>query len=376
MKGIYRLILCIGILIVNSCHYSYSQKKDFVYKKNPYLRNNVINSNQKTTEDKVFKNAIDLTKYLPTGFVEDATIDYTTYLQKGLNENSIVKIPNFPLLVNENGLNLRSGSRIQFQKYSSLKIMPNSLTYYGILRLFNVNDIIINSPVIVGERNEHIGTKGEWGMGLEILSSKNIQIFNPNVSGCWGDGIYIGGLKDGSSKNIKIIGGVIDNCRRNGISITDGVNIEIRNIIISNTQGTPPMSGIDIEPNNNKENADSIFILNPITFNNNNAGIEIDLNMNNGNVKNNFRIVNNNIRIENHMDDNSDIGLLFDRYRENSDIKTISLGTIEIINSAFLNNRNAIFFGDNNFKRGPMISLKNIKINNQKDNLKMIKSEF
>src|ERR1035437_4931516 len=116
MKRISFTIIIIGIAMIISCHYSYSQKKDFVYLKNPYLYSNVNKSGWKTDENKIFKNAIDLTKYLPADFVKDASIDYTEYIQKGLDENKMVLMPNFALLINEKGINIKSGSRIIFQK--------------------------------------------------------------------------------------------------------------------------------------------------------------------------------------------------------------------------------------------------------------------
>jgi hypothetical protein len=358
----------ISILIINSCHYTYSQKKDFVYKKNPYLHSNVNKSARKTDENKIFKNAIDLTKYLPANFAKDASIDYTAYIQKGLDENRIVIMPNFPLLVNENGLTMKSGSKIQFQKYSSLTMMPNSLTHYGIIKIFNIDDVIIYSPVLIGERNEHIGNKGEWGMGIYIQNAKNIQIFDPKISDCWGDGIDIG-KGDNRSGNIKITNAVIDNCRRNGISIGDGYDIRIENPIISNINGTMPMCGIDIEPNDNTAILENIHIVNPITFNNSTAGILIYLASFIGPLKKNVGI-----RIENHLDNSSNKGFELGGNKEQNNTNQSLSGSIDIINPKWTNNRTSIYVGNN--KMGPKINFKNIKIENPKENLQKIKQEL
>jgi len=370
MKRISFIVIIIGIAMIISCHYSYSQKKDFVYLKNPYLYSNGNKSDRKTDENKIFKNAIDITKYLPSNFVKDASIDYTAYLQKGLDENKMVIMPNFPLLINEIGLNLKSGSTILFQKGSSLTMKPNSLENYGILKLANVDDVKIYSPVIVGERDKHIGNKGEWGMGIYLQGSKNIQIIDPEISNCWGDGIYVGRGNNGGCKNVKINSALIDNCRRNGISITDGENIEIRIPIISNTQGTLPMCGIDIEPNDNNATIDNIHIINPITFNNSSAGILIYLGSLSGVVKKNIGI-----RIENHLDNNSDIGLnLIAGYKEPNKSEQSFSGKIDIINSKWKNNRISLSAGNN--KWGPKINFSNIEIENPKENLQKIKQEL
>jgi hypothetical protein len=83
MKRISFIVIIIGIVLIISCHYSYSQKKDFVYLKNPYFHYNGNKSDRKTDENTIFKDAIDLTKYLPADFVKDASIDLYSLSSKG-----------------------------------------------------------------------------------------------------------------------------------------------------------------------------------------------------------------------------------------------------------------------------------------------------
>jgi hypothetical protein len=55
------------------------------------------------------------------------------------------------------------------------------------------------------------------------------------------------------------------------------VDLKILNPTITNTNGTKPASGIDIEPNANSERLQKISIINPSTDNNEGNGIEIYL---------------------------------------------------------------------------------------------------
>jgi len=347
------------ILIITSV-FAYSQSKDFHYRESPYVQKNV-NTQLRNNTNKIVRSAIDLTKCLPANYVKDASIDYTDYIQKYFDANRIVRMPNFPLLINEKGLKIKSGARIYFQNKSSLIMKSNSMANYGIISINNANNVIIYSPVVVGDRNKHIGNKGEWGMGIYILGSKNIHILHPNISNCWGDGIYIGRSGSESSDNIEIIKGVINNCRRNGISITDGKNIKIQNSIISNTNGTSPMCGIDIEPNDNKATIDSINILNLTTFNNANAGVLIVLNSILGQQEKKIRI-----KIENHIDDSSNVGLCLGGYNiQNSKFKSLS-GSIVINNSFWKNNRLPILNYDNT-KMGPQIIFSKIRLTNNSE---------
>jgi len=229
-------------------------------------------------------NNVDLTRYLPKGFVKDGTVDYTNYLQKGINENTIISFPNFPILINEKGLFLKNDQEVNFPINSKLLMKPNNRERYALINIVNVRNVTLNNPRLIGDRDKHLGTKGEWGMGINILSSANIKVFNPKVSNFWGDGIYVGEIlhverknyqiSDFSCRNIVIKGGLIDNNRRNGISIISVKGILVEDITIQNTNGTLPMAGIDIEPNNNEQHLEDITLRKVQTRNNAEVGIK------------------------------------------------------------------------------------------------------
>lgn len=255
----------------------------------------------------LLSNVVDLTKYLPKGYNTEGRVDYTEFIQKGLDENLKVTMPDFPILVNKSGLKLRSNQIISFKSKSKLIMVPNEETNYAVLHVVNIENVEIFNPNIEGDRFTHLGKKGEWGMGISILSSKNILISNANIKECWGDGIYLG--EDRKSKlpneNIKIVGGVIDNNRRNGISVITAKNLEISDMLISNTNGKDPMSGIDIEPNNNRQFLQNIVLKNINTINNGNEGIKVYLKYYAGS-KNEISI-----NIENLNDSNSQHGFTY-----------------------------------------------------------------
>lgn len=227
--------------------------------------------------------SVNLVTFLPQNHVKDGSIDYTIYLQRGLNRYSNITLPNFPILINENGLNLKSNQTISFLENSRLIMKPNSKERYGLLNLKNVYNVVINNPVLEGDREKHIGKKGEWGMGINILSSGNIIINNPKISKFWGDGIYIGeihhteiakySLKEYASTNVTIKEGVLDNNRRNGISIISVKGLRIVNVLIKNSNGVLPMAGICIEPNGNAQFLEDIVISGVTSKNNPEFGI-------------------------------------------------------------------------------------------------------
>lgn len=302
------LFLSIGVLFLNCGKNSDTIKKNLSevsVEKNKESVKVISNSTsdehfRNKTTAKVVQEASNILKYLPVNYSLKGDMDYTKELQKALNENKTVVMPNFPIAINYNGLTLQNDSKITFQNNSKLIILSNSQTNYQALLVKNANNVTIINPVLIGDRDSHIGSSGEWGMGINILSSSNITITNPKISKFWGDGIYIG-RNQGSiayCNTIKISGGILDNNRRNGISIISGKDITIDNMTIKNTNGTNPMAGIDLEPNLNDEYLYNINLNNIKTINNKVDGIKVVFHK----LTNKNNIL---VNIDNHMDQGS-----------------------------------------------------------------------
>ncbi|MGO1751706.1 MAG: hypothetical protein ACTHYV_04360 [Psychroflexus sp.] len=309
----------------------------------------------------------DITNYLPVDYVKDGSIDYTKYLQKGLKENKNVLIPNFPILISFKGLSVESNQIITFQPNSVLLMKPNAETRYAFFNIKNVNDVCIDNPVLIGDKYDHLSDKGEWGMGINILSSTNIEIIKPIISNTWGDGIYIGETllserknnirKSYTCSNIKIQGGVIDDCLRNGISITSGKNILINGVEIKNINSKSPKAAIDIEPNNRNNIIKNINIRNLITRDNFNGVVIMLVNLISDSVMNIGTI-----KIENHTDYNSKSSLTISNYKkkfeDKDDYKALE-GEIVIENNEYFGT-GKIYTHKLNSKFNPKIKFKNI----------------
>jgi hypothetical protein len=113
--------------------------------------------------------------------------------------------------------------------------------------------------------------------------------------------------------------------------------------LISNTNGTAPMSGIDLEPNNNNEFLQNIALKNIITFNNKNEGILIVSRALHG--KNDKEVT---VAIENHIDDNSGSAMGFAFPKQNPEFKNIG-GNIVVTNSLWKGDySNLVRFHDKN----------------------------
>lgn len=207
-----------------------------------------------------------------------STKEFTNKLQKIIDSNRVIVLPNKPIIVSEEGLLIGSNKTLVFQKNTVLKIIPNNLEQYGIINIIGSNNIKILNPQIVGDREAHKNKKGEWGHGINILGGQNIIIQNFIISDCWGDGIYIGRNDKVVSKNITVKQGMVVNNRRNGISITSANGVKLNKVTSAYTNGTSPEFGIDIEPNSYLDEIQGIDIKDCVSYYNQKGGLSIGVN--------------------------------------------------------------------------------------------------
>lgn len=219
-----------------------------------------------------------LVNALPAGYVKDGSRDYTSYVQAAVTKYSNIVFPGFPILINDSGIKIGSDKTITFQTGSELRLKPTSLGNYSVVKIANASNVTLYNPVIIGDRFTHLGTSGEWGMGIGIYGSTNVKIYNAKVTDCWGDGIYLG-QADGriNNKNIIIKDAYLRKNRRDGITIIGVDGLLLDNLYSGYSDGTLPMCGINIEPNNIYSEVKNVRINNPRTENNGKNGIQIGL---------------------------------------------------------------------------------------------------
>lgn len=132
----------------------------------------------------------------------------------------------------------------------------NGLEFYQIVQIKNKENVKVHGAgSLIGDIESHFGTTGEWGMGIAILDSDNIEIRDLTIMNCWGDCIYIGQVgynKESYSQGVVIEDVVCKAGRRQGMSIISGKDIYVTNskfIDTGSIKFTAPGAGIDIEPN-------------------------------------------------------------------------------------------------------------------------------
>ncbi len=179
----------------------------------------------------------------------NGTTDDTAAIQKALDTYDQVYIPDGKYLINvDKSLVLNNNQILTLSDNAILKAKPTSSKKYSVILISGKKNVTVNGGNIEGERYTHLGTSGEWGMGINIINgSSNVSVSNIKISDCWGDGVYLGGAS--TVVNITIDRVVSDNNRRQGMSITNARNVVVSSSTFSRTNGTAPQAGIDIEPN-------------------------------------------------------------------------------------------------------------------------------
>lgn len=147
---------------------------------------------------------------------------------------------------------LRSNMHLQMDDAAQLTAIPNGLKRYHVIKVWRASHVQITGGRIVGERDGHAGAGGEWGYGLNISGSNDVRVTGLHVSDCWGDGIIVGELGHGLgaqvSTNVVLDRVFSTNNRRQGLTISLVRGLTVTNSTFSNSNGTAPQAGIDMEP--------------------------------------------------------------------------------------------------------------------------------
>lgn len=198
------------------------------------------------------------------GAVGDGVTDDTSAINKALEHTNVLNMNAKTYLVSadlETTVAIMAIDKTINGNGATIKIKPVLGEYYSIIRA--KGNTRISNLTIIGERDNHIGTSGEWGMGISLCNSNCANIENVTIKNCWGDGIYIGSENNDTGENgcanVTITSCIIDNNRRNGISVINCDKFVIDGCTISNTHGTNPQSGVDIERNYDTEITEGII---------------------------------------------------------------------------------------------------------------------
>jgi hypothetical protein len=209
----------------------------------------------------------------------DGRSDDTDAIQAAIDEvggtGGTVLVPGGTYMVDavdkKRRLALKSDMTLKLAKDAILKAIANDSRKYSVLSISDVSNVAVVGGTIEGDRAEHQGKAGEAGMGIRITrGAEDITISGVTSRKMWGDGFYVE-----DAKNTKFCAVTADNNRRQGLSIVEADGVLVTDSIFSNTHGTRPSAGIDLEPDQPSQKIVDIRIQNSKFLNNAGPGIEI-----------------------------------------------------------------------------------------------------
>ncbi|MEF3303421.1 right-handed parallel beta-helix repeat-containing protein [Paenibacillus sp. GYB003] len=225
----------------------------------------------------------------------DGVADDTEAINRAIGDGGVtVYIPQGTYLINADatsagqlnaGIQAKNDTTIVISPNAVLKAKPTASQRYTIINVFGKSNVTIEGGGrIVGDRNEHLGTTGEWGYGIAIGGSERVLVRDIRISDCWGDGAVLGSyqVKTNVARSVTFHNVRCDNNRRQGMSIIAAQGVRIGECYFGNTNGTAPQAGIDIEPDSGT--AVTGVVITGCLFENN-AGGNLVLNAMNGPVR-------------------------------------------------------------------------------------------
>ena len=215
----------------------------------------------------------------------DGIHDDTKAFQDAINAlppaGGTVQVPAGTYLIDPTrNVRLRSRMHLKLATDANLVAKRNSADRAYVLMAYKVSDVEISGGRIVGDRDGHTGTTGEWGHGIMLRGSSRVTVRDIHISKCWGDGISIGGAmvidhKHPAipSEDVFITRVVCTGNRRQGLTIGRSRNVRVHDSEFSDTRGVLPGCGIDIEPDAGGT-ASQVHIENCIIRGNRGSGIQ------------------------------------------------------------------------------------------------------
>ncbi len=173
-----------------------------------------------------------------------------------------------------------SNKTILFEKGAEIEAKKGAFPHKQdmLFKLIDCSDIKFsgNNNLFLMNKSEYID--GEWRHVFKLRGCSNITIENLILSNSGGDGISItNSIKKEYSENIIVNNIKSTNNKRQGISIISGKDIHITNSEFTDTVGTAPGAGVDIEPNNEHNIIQNVCFENCYFARNFYAGIGIAL---------------------------------------------------------------------------------------------------
>ena len=94
----------------------------------------------------------------------------------------------------ERSLKLKSDMTLRLSDGATLKAIPNTAKKYAVITISNASHVWVIGGTLEGDRDQHQGKSGEWGMGIHIgKRAEHITISGVTSKKMRGDGFMSAG---------------------------------------------------------------------------------------------------------------------------------------------------------------------------------------
>lgn len=171
-------------------------------------------------------------------------------------------------------IELEPGTIIQ-----AVDTLKRTAPYERLIRIKNAKNVTITGNGAIIRMNKAAYTSGEQAHIFDISGSENVTIDNVSANDSGGDGFYVGAFEAAVPycKNIVLKNCTANNNRRQGLSVISVDGLLVEGCRFTNTKGTAPQSGVDIEPNSPIELLKNIKFINCVAEGNTGRGFLVTL---------------------------------------------------------------------------------------------------
>ena len=170
---------------------------------------------------------------------------------------------------------MKSNVRLIFTNNAQVTLEANEFIGYQIIHCDDISNFSIINAHLTGDKDTHTASpsSGEWGHCIRLDGCTDFLIEGGTLEKGWGDGIYVGAGDQGYCHKGRIVEVDCDDNRRQGMSIISADDLKVTDSRFTNTSGTAPEAGIDIEPNGSTERLREVRIIDCHFEGNNSAGV-------------------------------------------------------------------------------------------------------
>lgn len=214
--------------------------------------------------------------YGPAGRGGDDTAVFQRALDTAAAKGLALRVPAAERPYTVQPLAVPSNTDLRLDKGAILQAAPGYARYEHLLNIDGVQDVTVTGYGATLRMPKAEYAEGEWRHTLSIQGSTNVTVKGLHCNDSGGDGVYIsGGEGKHYSEHVLLEDVSCDNNRRQGISIISARDLIVRRCRFTNTQGTAPEDGIDVEPNSPEDRLVGIRIEDCVTAGNRGDGVGI-----------------------------------------------------------------------------------------------------